>query len=112
MDFQPALTNIMAKLNNLLIISDNVNKSLDRIIDRKVVDKLDSTIPPIFTPAVKDSSDISKELQDKSPLICDTQPEIEYDSEEFTYHPDLNSNEKLDDDLIESSTLIFSEVTM
>jgi len=40
-----------------------------------------------------------------------TQPEIEYDSEEFTYHPDINSDEELDDDIIESSTLIFSTVT-
>ena len=38
-----------------------------------------------------------------------TQPEIEYDSEEFKYYPDMDSDEELDDDIVES--LIFLEVT-
>ena len=95
MDFQPTLADIMAKFNNLLQISDNVNKNLDRIIDRKVVDKPDSIIPPIFTLIVKEFSDVPKEFQDKPPPICDTHPDIEYDSEEFTYHPDINSDKEL-----------------
>jgi len=72
MDFQPTLADIMAKFNNLLQISDNVNKNLDRIMDRKVVDKPDNTIPPIFTPIVKEFSDVSGEFQNKPPPICDT----------------------------------------
>ena len=64
-----------------------------------------------------------KEFQDKPPPIRDTQLEIESDSEEFTYHPDINSDEdvnddfvddqvdELGDDIVESSTLISLEVT-
>jgi len=110
MNFQPTLTDIMAKHNNLLQISNNVNNNLDMIIDKKVVDKPNSTIPPKFTIVVKEFNDVPKEFQDKPPLICDTQPEIEYDSEEFTYHPDINFD-KIDDDNVDSSTLIFYEVT-
>ena len=36
---------------------------------------------------------------------------IEYDSEEFTYHLDIDSDEELDDNYVESNTLIFPEVT-
>ena len=67
-----------------------------------------------------------KEFQDKSPPIYDTQSEIKSDFEEFTYHPDIDSNfsedvdddltndqvdEELGDDIIESSTLIFPKAT-
>ena len=62
MNFQPTLADIMAKLNNLLQISDNVNKNLDKIIYRKVVDKHDSTITSIFTLIVKEFSDDLKEM--------------------------------------------------
>ena len=102
----------MAKLKNLLQISDNVNKNLDRITDRKVVNKLDSIVPPIFTPVVKEFNDVPKEVQNKPPPICDTQPKIEYDSEDFTYHSDIDSDEEQDDDIVEFKTLIFPEVTI
>ena len=72
MNFQPILADIMAKLNKLLQILDNVNKNLDRIIDRKIVDMLDSTIPLMFTLIVKEFSDVPKEFQDKQSPICDT----------------------------------------
>ena len=88
------------------------------------MDKPGSTIPPIFTPVVKEFSDVSKELQDKPSPICDTQPESESDSKEFTYHPDIDSDEDVDDDfaddqvheelgndVVESSILISPEVT-
>ena len=87
------------------------------------MDKPDSTIPPIFTHVVKEFSDVPKEFQDK-PSHMYNQPEIESDSKEFTYHPDIDSDEdinddfaddqvheELGDDVVESSTLIFSEVT-
>jgi len=41
-------------------------------IVRKVVDKSDRNIPLIFTPVVKEFSNVSKEFQDKPPLICNT----------------------------------------
>ena len=69
---------------------------------------------------VKEFSDVSKEFQDKLSPIFDTQPEIESDSKEFTYYPDIDSDkdvdddfiddqvhEELGDDIVESSTLIF-----
>jgi len=62
-------------------------------IARKVVEKPNSTIPLIFTLMVKEFSDVPKKFQDKASPICDTQPEIESDSKEFTYHPDINSDE-------------------
>ena len=37
--------------------------------------------------------------------------QIEYDSEEFTYHSDINSDEELDDDIVETNILISPEVT-
>jgi len=49
-----------------------MNKNLDRIIDRKVVDKPDNIIPPIFISVVKEFSDDPKEFEDKPPPICDT----------------------------------------
>jgi len=67
---------------------------------------------------VKEFSDVPKEFQDKLPPIYDTQSEIESDYEEFIYHPDIDSNEDVDDfindnvdeelgdDIVESSTLI------
>ena len=83
------------------------------------MDKLDITIPPIFTLVVKEFSDVLEEFQDKPSPICDNQPDIESDSKEFTYHPDIDSDEdvddnfadgqvheKLEDDVVESSTLI------
>ena len=88
------------------------------------MDKPDSTIPPIFTPVVKEFSDVLKEFQDKPSPICDTQPEIESDSKEFTYHPDIDSDEDVDDfaddqvheelgdDVEESSIFISPEVTL
>ena len=94
------------------------------LIIRKVVDKPDSTIPLIFTLVLKAFHIVPKEFQDKPPPICGTQPEIESDSEEFTYHPDIDFGEDLDDDfiddqvneelsgdIVEFSTLISSEVT-
>jgi len=87
------------------------------------VDKPDSIIPLIFTPVVKEFSDVPKEFQDKLSPICDTQSEIESDFKEFTYHPDIDSDENVDDfaddqvheelgdDVVESSILIFPEVT-
>ena len=46
--------------------------------------------------------------------MCDILPEIESDSEEFTYHPDIDSDfdkdVELGDDILEFSTLIFPEV--
>ena len=87
------------------------------------MDNSDSTIPLIFTPVVKEFSDVPKEFQDKSSPICDSQPEIEYDCKEFTYHPDINSDkdvdddfvgdqvhEELRDDIVKSSILISSEI--
>ena len=49
---------------------------------------------------ITEFSDVPNESQDKPPSICDTHPEIEYDSE-FTYHPyiDFDVVEDLDDDL-------------
>jgi len=122
---QLTLTDIMAKLDFLIQeanafhldakrLKENVNKVVFKLethkqnpkssatcvipIIRKVMNKLDSTIPLIFTPVVKEFSDILKEFQDKLSLICDTQPEIESDFKEFTYHPDINSDEDVDDD--------------
>ena len=57
MDFQPTLDDIMTKLNNLLQILNNMNKNLDRIIDRTIVKKSDSLISPVVTPVVKEFSD-------------------------------------------------------
>ena len=86
------------------------------------MDKLVSIIPPIFTPVVKEFSDVPKEFQDKLSPICDTQSEIESDFKKFTYHPDIDSDEDVDDDftddqvheelgdVVESSTLISPEV--
>ena len=71
---------------------------------RKVVDKPDSTIPQIFTPVLKTFHIVSKEFEDKIPLICDSQPEIEYDSEEFTYHPDIDFDENLDESITKLMT--------
>jgi len=68
------------------------------LIVRKIVDKPDSTIPPIFTLMVKEFSDVPKKFQDKSSPICDIQPEIESDSKKFTYHPDIDSDEDVDGD--------------
>jgi len=72
---------------------------------------------------VKEFSDIPKEFQDKPSHICDNQPKIESDFKEFTYHPDIDSDEDVDDDftndqvheelgddVVEFSTLIFPEV--
>ena len=59
--------------------------------------KPDSTIPPIFTPVVKEFSDVPKEFQGKPSPICDNQSEIESDSKKFTYHPDIDSDEDVDD---------------
>ena len=85
-----------------------------------------SIIPSVATPVVIELSDVLNKYQDKPPLICDIQPEIESESDEFTYHQyiDFNVNEDIDDDLtddqdeealgdgiVESTTLIFSEVT-
>jgi len=88
------------------------------------VDKLNRTIPPIFTSVVKKFSDLLKEFQDKPSHISDNQPEIESDSKKFTYHPDIDSDEYVDDDflndqvheelgddVVEPNTLIFPEVT-
>ena len=75
---------------------------------------------------LKEFSDVSKEFQDKSPLTCDTQPEIKSDSEEFIYHPDIDSDfdkdvdddftdgqvdKELSDNIVESSIFIFSKIT-
>ena len=75
---------------------------------------------------ITDFGDVPKEFQDKQPLIRDTQPEIESDSKEFTYNPDIDSDfdedvnddfaddqvdEELGNDVIESSNLISPEVT-
>jgi len=50
---------------------------------------------------ITDFSDAPNESQDKLPPICDTQLEIESDSDEFTYHPyiDTDVDEDTDDDL-------------
>ena len=61
------------------------------------MDKPDSTIPPIFTPVVKEFSDVPKEFQSKPSPICDNQSEIESHSKKFTYHPDIDSDEDVDD---------------
>ena len=69
---------------------------------------------------LKEFSVVPNESQDKPP-ICDTQPEIESDFDEFIYHPyiDFNFDEDINDDLtndqddalgddiVESSTPIF-----
>ena len=75
---------------------------------------------------LKEFSDVVKKFQDKPSPIYDTQPEIESDSEEFTYHSDIDSDfnedidndfaddqvdEELDDDIVQSSILIFPKVT-
>ena len=88
------------------------------------MDEPDSTIPSIFTLMVKEFSDVPKEFHDKPSPICDNQFEIESDSKEFTYHPDIESDvdvdddfvddqvyEELRDDVIEFSTLISPKVT-
>ena len=122
---QPTLADIMTKLDFLTKeanafhldtkrLKENVNKVVIKLethnqnpkssiacvipIIRKIIDKPDSAIPPIFTSVVKEFSDVPKEFQDKSSPICDTEPEIESDSKEFTYHPDIDSDEDVDDD--------------
>ena len=72
-----------------------------------------STIPLVVTFVLKEFSDAPKELQNKSPPICDTQLEIESDFKEFTYHADINPDfdKELGDDIIESKTLIFPHTT-
>jgi len=147
---QHTLTDIMAKLDlqtqeanafrlDAKRLKENVNRVVTKLethnqntknsttcvipILRKVVDKPNSTIPPIFTLVVKEFSDVPKEFQDKPSPICDNQPEIESNFKEFTYHPDIDSDEHIDDDfaddqvreevgddVVESSTLIFLEV--
>ena len=62
------------------------------------MDKPDSIFPPIFTLTVKEFSDVSKEFQDKPSLICDNQPEINMIPKKFTYHPNIDSDENIDDD--------------
>ena len=62
------------------------------------MDKSDSTIPLIFTLIVNKFSDVPKDFHDKPLPICDTQPEIESNSKEFTYHPDIDFDEDVDDD--------------
>ena len=47
---------------------------------------------------VKEFSDVTKEFQDKPSSICDTQLEIESDFKEFTYHPNIDSDEDVDYD--------------
>jgi len=146
---QPSLTDIMSKLDFLTQeanafrldanwLKENVNRVVTKLethnqnpksstcvipIVKKVVDKPYSTIPLIFTPVVKEFSEVSKEFQDKPSPIYDNQPEIESDFKEFTYHPDIDSDEDVDDDfaddqvhvelgddIVESSTLISDEV--
>jgi len=147
---QPTLADIMAKLNFLTQeanafcldakrLKENVNRVVTKLethnqnpknnttcvipIVRKVMDKPDNTIPPIFTLVVKEFSDVLKEFQDKPSLIRDNQLEIECDFKEFTYHTDIDSDEDVDDDfadnqvyevlgddVVESSTLIFPEI--
>ena len=112
--FVAVLIEINAKLNALKRIDD----TLKRILVKDGLEEPDTPTSHVVTPVIK-------VFQDKSPPICDTQPEIESDSEEFTYHSDIESdfdeevddltdnevNEELDDDIIESSTLISPEVT-
>ena len=89
---QLTLANIMTKLDFLTQkpnafrldakrLKENVNRVVSKLethnqnpkssitcvipIIRKVVDKPDSTIPPIFTPVIKEFSDVPKEFQDK-----------------------------------------------
>ena len=108
---QPTLADIMAKLDFLTQeanafrldakrLKENVNRVVTKLkthnqnpksgttcvipMVRKVVDKPDSTILLIFTPVLKAFHIVPKEFQDKPPSICDTQPEIESDYEEFT----------------------------
>ena len=47
----------MAKLNALLWISDNVNKTLDRTIDKEVMKKSDCLISLVIKPMIKVFSD-------------------------------------------------------
>ena len=80
----------------------------------------------VITFVLKEFTDVAKKFQDKPSPIYDTQPEIESDSEEFTYYSDIDSDfdedidndfaddqvdEKLGDDIVQSSTLIFPKVT-
>ena len=139
---QPTLADIMAKLDLLTQEANTFRLDAKRLkeklethnqnpkssttcvipIVKKVMDKPDSTITPIFTPVIKEFRYVLKEFQDKSSPICDNQPEIESDSKEFTYHPDIDSNEDVDDDfaddqvheelgddVVKFSTLIFPE---
>ena len=50
---------------------------------------------------ITEFSDVPNEFQGKPPPICDNQPEIESDSDEFTCHSYIDSDvdEDLDDDL-------------
>ena len=140
---QPTLADIMAKLDFLTQevnsfrldakwLKENVNRVVTKLethnqnsksstcvifIVRKIVNKSDSTIPLIFTLIVNEFSNVPKDFHDKPLPICDTQPEIESDSKEFTYHPDIDDDfandqvhEELRDDVVESSTLISPEV--
>jgi len=66
-DFHPILDDIMTKLNNLLQISNNVNKNLNRIIDRTVVKKSNSPISPVVMPVIKEFNE--RNLFKLSPMI-------------------------------------------
>ena len=50
---------------------------------------------------ITEFSDVSNESQNKPPQLCDTQPGIESNSDEFAYHLYIDSDvdEDLDDDL-------------
>ena len=95
--FATILIDINDKLNTLKSM-DNTRK---RILVKEGLEEHDTPTLHVVTPVIKKFSDIQKEFQGKSLLICDTQPKIEFDSEEFTYHPDIDSdfNEDVDVDL-------------
>ena len=73
---------------------------------------------------ITEFSDVPNESQDKPTLICNTQPEIKFNSDKFTYHPYIDSDvdeglddltddqdeEAFGDDIVESSIPIFPEV--
>ena len=89
--------NVNRVVTKLKTHNQNLKSSTTCVISivEKIIDKLDSAIPPIFTPVIKEISDVPKEFQDKPSSICDNQSEIESDSKEFTYHPDINSDENV-----------------
>ena len=67
---------ILSKINARLNTRKGIDDTLKRILLKEGLDKPNTPTPHVVTSMIKEFTNIPKEFQDKSPLICDTQPEI------------------------------------